>query len=51
VLLKFGREGIELDDLAERVEMLERSARGEVTQLLPARRQQDREDQDAEEDE
>ena len=28
VLLKFGREGIELDDLAERVEMLERLAKG-----------------------
>src|SRR5436190_717755 len=28
VLLKFGREGIELDDLAERVEMLELTARG-----------------------
>jgi hypothetical protein len=34
VLLKFGREGIELDDLAERVEMLERSARGEPS-ILP----------------
>jgi hypothetical protein len=33
VLLKFGREGIELDDLAERVEMLERSARGEPQML------------------
>jgi hypothetical protein len=31
VLLKFGREGIELDDLAERVEMLERAAKGEAT--------------------
>ena len=32
VLLKFGREGIELDDLAERVEMLERARTG--TSLL-----------------
>ena len=30
MLLKFGREGIELDDLAERIEQLERSARGEA---------------------
>jgi hypothetical protein len=30
VLLKFGREGIELDDLADRVEALERVAKGDV---------------------
>ena len=30
-LLKFGREGIELDDLAERIEQLEQSSRGEAT--------------------
>jgi hypothetical protein len=29
-LLRFGREGIELDDLAERVETLERAAKGQA---------------------
>jgi hypothetical protein len=38
VLLKFGREGIELDDLAERVEMLERTAKGEATSPALTRR-------------
>jgi hypothetical protein len=31
-LLRFGREGIELEDFAERLEALERKAAGEVTQ-------------------
>lgn len=30
ILLKFGREGIELEDLAERVEALERGAKGSI---------------------
>jgi hypothetical protein len=34
VLLKFGREGIELDDLAQRIEALERSLA--MPQALPA---------------
>jgi hypothetical protein len=38
VLLKFGREGIELDDLAERVEMLERSAKGDGSASMLALR-------------
>ena len=38
VLLKFGREGIELDDLAERVEMLERSASGNAAAPMSAHR-------------
>jgi hypothetical protein len=38
VLLKFGREGIELDDLAERVEMLERSAKEDGAAPVSAHR-------------
>src|SRR3954471_2762497 len=48
VLLKFGREGIELDDLAERVEMLERSAGGEARAPTPTRRAKRDEDASAE---
>ena len=36
-LLKFAREGIELDDLAARVEGLERKAKGEVSHEVPPR--------------
>ena len=32
-MLKFGREGIELEDLAERVDALERSAMPSITRL------------------
>ena len=38
VLLKFGREGIELDDLAERIQQLERLAKGEAAGPLPVRK-------------
>ena len=52
VLLKFGREGIELDDLAERVEMLERMAKGEASAgALPAHRNGKHRTDDEEEEE
>jgi hypothetical protein len=37
VLLKFGREGIELDDLAARVEALERAAGAVAVLAAPER--------------
>jgi hypothetical protein len=37
LILKFGREGVELDDLAERVEALERAAKGEGGREVVAR--------------
>ena len=49
MLLKFGREGIELDDLAERVELLERSKNGATS--TPRGRRRRRGDEDEEEDE
>ena len=50
-LLKFGREGIELDDLAERIEQLERSARGEATAARRTTENGRNGDRDEEEDE
>ena len=38
MLLKFGREGMELDDLAERVEMLERGAAGSGAAEKPTKK-------------
>ena len=40
MLLKFGREGIELDDLAERIEALERAATRNAPRALPPKRRQ-----------
>jgi hypothetical protein len=36
-ILRFGREAMELDDLAERVEILEQAAKGEAKPRLPKR--------------
>ena len=47
MLLKFGREGIELDDLAERVQMLEHAGGGEVVTPAKARRVERDEGDDA----
>jgi hypothetical protein len=50
MLLKFGREGIELDDLAERVEMLERAASRNSVKALPHKPRQGRNGDSAEEE-
>jgi hypothetical protein len=41
MVLKFGREGMELDDLAERVETLERGGAGAAAAKTPAKRRGD----------
>ena len=51
MLLKFGREGIELDDLAERVEMLERAASRNIVKALPHKPRQGRNGDGADEQE
>lgn len=48
VLLKFGREGIELDDLAERVETLEREAGAKWVPAAPAKQQKNATAEEAE---
>ena len=51
LLLKFGREALELDDLAERVEMLERSAAGNGAMVDQPKKRPASDEHDPEDDE